>query len=86
MNSIDSLINDFLEYLDSFRYILAGEFALSLDLAQRLRIPADWGLEMGVLSEVHRNIALHRVAQVDIAKIYEHKHQEVIWDNLDTGF
>ena len=77
--------NDFLEYLDSFRYILAGEFALSLDLAQRLRIPADWGLEIGVLSEVHRNIALHRVAQVDIAKIYEHKHQEVIWDNLDIG-
>jgi glucosyl-3-phosphoglycerate synthase len=77
--------NDFLDYLDSFRYILAGEFALSVELAQQLRIPADWGLEMGVLSEVHRNTVLHRVAQVDIAKIYEHKHQDIVWDNLDTG-
>jgi glucosyl-3-phosphoglycerate synthase len=77
--------NDFLDYLDSFRYILAGEFALSVELAQQLRIPADWGLEMGVLSEVHRNTVLHRVAQVDIAKIYEHKHQEIVWDSMDTG-
>ena len=77
--------NDFLEYLDSFRYILAGEFALSTDLAQRLRIPADWGLEMGVLSEVHRNTVLHRVAQVDIAKIYEHKHQNIVLDDLNVG-
>jgi glucosyl-3-phosphoglycerate synthase len=77
--------NDFLEYLDSFRYILAGEFAMSVDLAQRLRIPGDWGLEMGVLAEVHRNTVLHRVAQVDIAKIYEHKHQAIVWNDLDAG-
>jgi glucosyl-3-phosphoglycerate synthase len=77
--------NDFLNYLDSFRYILAGEFALSVELAQQLRIPADWGLEMGVLSEVHRNTVLHRIAQVDIAKIYEHKHQEIVYDNIDVG-
>jgi len=77
--------NDFLEFLDSFRYILAGEFAMSVDLAQRLRIPGDWGLEMGVLAEVHRNTVLHRVAQVDIAKLYEHKHQAIIWNDLDAG-
>lgn len=77
--------NDFLEYLDSFRYILAGEFALSVELAQQLRIPADWGLEIGVLSEVHRNTVIHRVAQVDIAKTYEHKHQTIEWDNLNVG-
>jgi glucosyl-3-phosphoglycerate synthase len=77
--------NDFLEYLDSFRYILAGEFALSVDLAQRLRMPADWGLEIGVLSEVHRNTVIHRVAQVDIAKIYEHKHQEIVPNDLNVG-
>lgn len=76
---------DYLDYLDSFRYILAGEFALSTDLAQRIRIPADWGLEVGVLSEVHRNTVLRRVAQVDIAKTYEHKHQPIVWDDLDTG-
>ncbi|GAB4378646.1 MAG: cell wall biogenesis glycosyltransferase [Calditrichia bacterium] len=76
---------DFLKYLDSFRYILAGEFALSTDLAQRLRIPSDWGLEIGVLSEVHRNTVLHRIAQVDIAKVYEHKHQEIVHNRLDAG-
>ena len=77
--------NDFLEFLDSFRYILAGEFTLTTDLAQRLRIPADWGLEIGVLSEVHKNAVLPRIAQVDIAKTYEHKHQQIVWDNLDAG-
>ncbi len=76
---------DFLEYLDSFRYILAGEFTMSIDLAQRMRIPSDWGLEIGVLSEVHRNTVLHRIAQVDIAKTYEHKHQQILWNDMDTG-
>lgn len=76
---------DYLDFLDSFRYILAGEFALSNELAQRLRIAGDWGLEIGVLSEVFRNTVLPRVAQVDIAKVYEHKHQTIVWDNMDTG-
>ena len=77
--------NEFLEYLDSFRYILAGEFTLSVEMAQQIRMPADWGLEMGVLSEVHRNTVLHRVAQVDIAKVYEHKHQEIDFEDLNVG-
>jgi glucosyl-3-phosphoglycerate synthase len=77
--------HDFLEYLDSFRYILAGEFALSVELAQQLRIPGDWGLEIGVLSEAHRNTVVHRIAQVDIAKTYEHKHQLMVFDDMDTG-
>ncbi len=77
--------NEFLDFLDSFRYALAGEFALSTELAQRIRIPGDWGLEIGVLSEVHRNISLNRVAQVDIAKVYEHKHQSIYWNDTDKG-
>lgn len=77
--------NDYLDYLDSFRYILAGEFALSVELAHQLRIPSDWGLEIGVLSEVHRNTVLHRIAQVDIAKTYEHKHQTIVWNDMNTG-
>ena len=74
-----------MEYLDSFRYILSGEFALSVELAPQLRMPADWGLEVGMLSEVQRNTVLHRIAQVDIAEIYEHKHQEIKWDDVNTG-
>lgn len=65
----------FLNYLDSFRYPLAGEFAMDAELARVNRIPADWGLEVGVLSEVYRNSALKRVCQVDLTDNYEHKHQ-----------
>ncbi len=77
--------NNYLEYMDSFRYALAGEFAMSIDLAQRIRIPDDWGLEVGVLSEVYRNVVLNRVAQVDIANVYEHKHQTIAWDDMTQG-
>jgi glucosyl-3-phosphoglycerate synthase len=65
----------FLVYLDSFRYALAGEIAMRRDLAMALRIPSDWGLEVGTLAEVYRNMALNRVCQADIADTYEHKHQ-----------
>lgn len=65
----------FLVFLDSFRYVLAGEFAMDADLARVNRIPADWGLEIGILSEVYRNVTIRRVCQVDIAGNYEHKHQ-----------
>jgi glucosyl-3-phosphoglycerate synthase len=66
-----------LRYLDSFRYPLAGEFAMQTDLARVIRIPSDWGLEIGVLAEVYRNCSKKRVCQVDIADNYEHKHQEL---------
>ncbi|HVX65566.1 MAG TPA: hypothetical protein VHA11_03140 [Bryobacteraceae bacterium] len=62
-------------FLDSFRYCLAGEFAMKASLARENRIPGDWGLEVGVLAEVHRNCSPQRVCQVDLADSYEHKHQ-----------
>lgn len=65
----------FLEFLDSFRYPLAGEFAMRTNLARINRIPGDWGLEVGVLAEVHRNCAPSRICQVDLTDNYEHKHQ-----------
>jgi len=65
----------FLVYLDSFRYVLAGEFAMKADLARVNRIPSDWGLEIGVLAEVHRNCALRRVCQTELCATYDHKHQ-----------
>ncbi len=75
----------FLRYLDSFRYPLAGEFAMQADLARVNRIPSDWGLEIGVLSEVYRNCSTKRVCQVDIADNYEHKHQELSPDDAGKG-
>jgi len=75
----------FLVYMDSFRYALAGEIAMRRDLAITMRIPSDWGLEVGTLAEVYRNMALNRICQVDIADSYEHKHQELIPDDPEKG-
>lgn len=67
----------YLNFMDSFRYALAGEFALVTDLARVTRIPGDWGLEVGLLSEIFRNVAVRRVCQVDIISQYDHKHQSL---------
>ena len=68
---------EYLEYMDAFRYPLSGEFAFSTDLLGAVRIPSDWGLEIGVLSEAYRNTTSRRICQVDIADNYDHKHQEM---------
>jgi glucosyl-3-phosphoglycerate synthase len=73
--------HDFLRYLDSFRYPLAGEFCMQVDMARANRIPPDWGLEIGVLAEVRRNTSIKRVCQVDLADSYEHKHQSLSPDD-----
>ncbi len=75
----------FLKFLDSFRYPLAGEFAMKANLARVNRIPGDWGLEVGVLAEVFRNCAVSRVCQVDLADNYEHKHQSLSAEDPARG-
>ncbi len=75
----------FLLFLDSFRYPLAGEFCMNIDLARVNRIPWDWGLEVGSLAEVYRNYSPRRVCQVDIAATYEHKHQPLSAEDPDKG-
>lgn len=77
--------NDYLDFLHSFRYPLAGEFALRRDVINDLRIPTDWGLEIGVLSEMHRNHSTNRLCQVDIADSYDHKHQDLSPEDASTG-
>lgn len=72
-------------FFDSFRYPLAGEFSMDVDLAKINRIPGDWGLEVGVLAEVYRNASTRRVCQVDIAENYEHKHQELSSEDATKG-
>jgi glucosyl-3-phosphoglycerate synthase len=75
----------FLRFLDSFRYALAGEFAMDVNLARVNRIPADWGLEVGVMAEVYRNCAPARVCQVDLTDNYEHKHQALSAGDSSKG-
>ena len=75
----------FLAFMDSFRYPLAGEFAMAANLARVNRIRGDGGLEVGTLAEVHRNVAPGRVCQADLADTYEHKHQALSADDPTRG-
>ncbi|MFY0678303.1 MAG: glycosyl transferase [Neptuniibacter sp.] len=77
--------NRYLEYMDSFRYPLAGEFSFRRDVLSDIRIPSDWGLEIGVLSEMHRNYSNNRLCQVDIADCYDHKHQDLSLEDANAG-
>ncbi len=74
-----------LEYLDSFRYPLAGECSMTTDLVRINRIPSDWGLEIGMLGEVYRNCSLKRICQVEISANYDHKHRELSEDDASRG-
>lgn len=76
---------DYLDFLRSFRYPLSGEFAMRIAPLPDLRIPSDWGLEIGVLSEAWRNLAPKSVCQVEIADNYDHKHQPVSEEDATTG-
>ena len=77
--------NDYLDYLRGFRYPLAGEFAMRTAILPRMRIPSDWGLEIGVLSEVWRNLNSSSVCQVDISDAYDHKHQPLSKEDAERG-
>lgn len=76
---------EYIEYMDSFRYSLAGEFSFRRDVLTDIRIPSDWGLEIGVLSEMHRNYSHNRLCQVDIADTYDHKHQDLSVEDKNAG-
>ena len=76
---------DYLDYMDSFRYPLAGEFSFRRDVLNDIRIPSDWSLEVGVLSEMYRNYANNRLCQVDIADNYDHKHQSLSVNDESKG-
>lgn len=74
-----------LDYLASFRYPLAGEFAMTADVARATRVPSDWGLEVGVLAEVYRTCTLRHVCQAELCGRYDHKHQGLNAGDPETG-
>jgi glucosyl-3-phosphoglycerate synthase len=76
---------DYLDFLRAFRYPLSGEFAMRTSILPDLRIPSDWGLEIGVLSEAWRNLAPKSVCQVEISDAYDHKHQELSPEDKSKG-
>jgi len=72
----------FVNFLNSFRYPISGEFALTSDLALDVDIPGNWGLEIGIMAEMYRNVILKRICQTDLG-FYDHKHQKI--GNSDKG-
>ncbi len=74
-----------LDFLDSFRFPLAGECAMTTDLARSIRVPSDWGLEVGILAEVYRSCSLKRVCQVELVENYDHKHRALSEHDASTG-
>lgn len=88
MNPILEALNEklqrksrFVNYLQNFSYPLSGEIAIYSDLAMRLRIPCDWGFEIGLLAELYRNASYEHICEVDLG-FYEHKHKEVVENGL----
>jgi glucosyl-3-phosphoglycerate synthase len=73
---------DFVRFLRSFRYPISGEFALTSDLARDVDIPGDWGIEIGIMAEMYRNVQSKRICQTDLG-FYDHKHQKIGTD--DSG-
>ncbi len=67
----------FLEYLDSFRFVLSGECVLTRKIATEMQLAADWGLEVSILHQVHKLSDTQRICQVEITDFYEHKHRQI---------
>ncbi|MFN3414416.1 MAG: glycosyl transferase, partial [Thermoanaerobaculum sp.] len=75
----------YLSYLAAFRYPLSGELCFTTDLARGIRIPGDWGLEIGLLFEILRHRSPRRICQVDVADQFDHKHQELSPTDPNAG-
>ncbi len=73
---------NFVRFLRSFRYPISGEFALTSDLARDVDLPGDWGIEIGIMSEMYRIVSLKKICQTDLG-FYDHKHQAV--GTVDKG-
>ncbi len=77
--------SDYLEFMKSFKYPLAGEFSFRRNVLPELRISSDWGIEVGILSEMQRSFSPQNICQVDLADTYDHKHQVLSLDDETKG-
>ena len=77
--------SDYLEFMKSFKYPLAGEFSFRRNILPELRISSDWGIEVGILSEMQRSFSPQNICQVDLADTYDHKHQVLSIDDETKG-
>ncbi|MDC2987882.1 glycosyl transferase [Candidatus Pelagibacter sp.] len=77
--------SDYLNFMKSFKYPLAGEFSFRRNVLPELRISSDWGIEVGILSEMQRSFSPQNICQVDLADTYDHKHQILSLDDETKG-
>ena len=77
--------SDYLEFMKSFKYPLAGEFSFRRNVLPELRISSDWRIEVGILSEMQRSFSPQNICQVDLADKYDHKHQILSIDDETKG-
>ncbi len=77
--------SEYLNFMKSFKYPLAGEFSFRRNVLPELRISSDWGIEVGILSEMQRSFSPNNICQVDLADSYDHKHQDLSIDDETKG-
>lgn len=75
----------FLTFLDAFRYPLSGEFAMTAEVARANRLPATWGLEVGLLAEIFHRCGPRRTCQAELCANYDHKHQPLSAGDAERG-
>jgi glucosyl-3-phosphoglycerate synthase len=68
--------NSLVACLNAFRYGLAGEVAMTAELARSIRVEPGFGLEVGMLGEAHRVAGLQALVQVDCGR-HRHTHRSV---------
>ena len=78
-------LEEFFRYHRAFRYPLAGEFSFLTRLARAINIAYDWGLEVSTLSEVYNRLTPKKIAQIDLCRNYEHKHQDLSEKDAKRG-
>lgn len=70
--------NRFLDFLDSFRYPLSGEFGIAADTARQLPLPCDWGVDLAILAEAFGRLEPDTICQVECCMRFEHKHRDLV--------
>ena len=61
--------SDYIDFMKSFKYPLAGEFSFRRNILPELRISSDWGIEIAILSEMQRNYSSNTA--VELADNYD---------------
>ena len=81
LNALEKTIgkSEYLDFMKSFKYPLAGEFSFRRNILPELRISSDWGIEIGILSENAKKLFSSNICQVDLADTYDHKHQDLFY-------